>query len=366
VTAKIDRLADNVHGYDGINQYLGTIEWQLYCAQETRGLSQAIVFCKLPPMSSHPETVFAKRGHPMSRIKPLARATADEVLAGIDLYRKRMVVTGCHTDIGFETMKSLAANGAQVIGLARTIEEARAACDAVGRSCTPVGCDLTNLHSIDAAVSLIRRDGGPLDAVVTNLESDTQPAAHGMFEYIGAFALLNRLSDLLRRNSGRIVMAATAAAGVRRATRKRKEHKYDGKRCSRTFDAAALYIQSTMAIRLYAKEFARRLALRGIAANAVDVGVAHALLEPSRNPWHSRRWYSLSRLFTRSAARGAATVVLLAASPQVARMSGEFWIEGKVAESGSLPGDEALARRLWEASEKMVAGCSGDEHAEVA
>jgi WW domain-containing oxidoreductase len=70
-----------------------------------------------------------------------ARSTADQVLAGIDLTRKRMVVTGCHRGIGLEIMKSLVANGAHVIGLARTLEEARAACNAAGTSSTPIACD---------------------------------------------------------------------------------------------------------------------------------------------------------------------------------------------------------------------------------
>jgi WW domain-containing oxidoreductase len=299
-------------------------------------------------------------------IKPLARATADEVLAGVDLYRKRMVVTGCHSDIGFETMKSLAANGAQVIGLARTIEEARAACDAAGRSCTPISCDLTDLRSIEAAVSLIRSDSVPLDAVVTNLDSDSQPAADAVFEHVGAFAFLNRLCDLLRRNSGRIVMAATAGAYVRYAARKQQPLAFDPTRFSRAFDSSTLYAQSTTAIRLYVKEFARRLAVRGVAANAVDAGMAHSLLDPSRHTWNRRRWYSLTRLFTRSAAQGAATVVLLAASPQVERMSGEFWVEGTVAERGSRVDEEVLARRLWDESEKMISGRTRVERADVA
>jgi NAD(P)-dependent dehydrogenase (short-subunit alcohol dehydrogenase family) len=163
----------------------------------------------------------------MSQINSLARATADEVLAGVDLYRKRMVVTGCHSDIGFETMRSLAANGAHVIGLARTIEEAQAACAAAGRSCTPISCDLADLRSIDAAVTLIRGDSPPLDAVVTNSAIDRQPAPHAILEYIGAFALLNRLCDLLRYNSGRIVMAATAGGNGHYPVQKRKAVGFD-------------------------------------------------------------------------------------------------------------------------------------------
>ena len=66
-----------------------------------------------------------------------ARSTADQVLAGVDLTRKRMVVTGCESGIGLETMKALAANGAHIIGLARTIDDARAACNAAGTDVQP-------------------------------------------------------------------------------------------------------------------------------------------------------------------------------------------------------------------------------------
>ena len=58
-----------------------------------------------------------------------ARSTADQVLAGVDLTRKRMVVTGCESGIGLETMKALAAND---------------------RSRPPLSCP--SLHSIVTAV----------------------------------------------------------------------------------------------------------------------------------------------------------------------------------------------------------------------
>jgi NAD(P)-dependent dehydrogenase (short-subunit alcohol dehydrogenase family) len=119
-----------------------------------------------------------------------------------------------------------------------------------------------------------------------------------------------------------------------------------------------------MAIRLYVKEFARRLAGRGVAANAVYAGVAHSPFDPSRHTWGRRRWYSLTRFFTRSAAHGAATVALLAASPQVAGISGEFWTNGQIAERGSLSEDELLARRLWDATEKMISGGYQNQYAD--
>src|SRR6267154_1405255 len=57
---------------------------------------------------------------------------ASTALAGVDLTGRRFVVTGCNSGIGFETMNSLAANGAQVVGLAKSWSAAREACVQVG------------------------------------------------------------------------------------------------------------------------------------------------------------------------------------------------------------------------------------------
>src|SRR3979411_3272247 len=128
-----------------------------------------------------------------------ARSTADQVLAGIDLTRKRMVVTGCDRGIGLEIMKSLVANGAHVVGLARTLDEARAACDAAGTSSTPVACNLADFESIDSAVDSIRDLLGPLDAVIANTERTDWSVPtrrcgielQYIVDYLGHFALID-------------------------------------------------------------------------------------------------------------------------------------------------------------------------------
>jgi NAD(P)-dependent dehydrogenase (short-subunit alcohol dehydrogenase family) len=84
------------------------------------------------------------------------RSTADQVLAGVDLTRKRIVVTECNSGIGYATMQALSANGAHIIGLARRPDDAQAACSAAGRSLTPLGCNPTDRASVDAAVQSIR------------------------------------------------------------------------------------------------------------------------------------------------------------------------------------------------------------------
>src|ERR1700722_20396300 len=143
-----------------------------------------------------------------------SRSTADQVLAGIDLRRKRIVVTECNSGIGFAIMEALSANGARIIGLARRLDDAQAACSAVGRSATPLGCNPTDPASVDAAVQSVR-GLAPLDAVVINCLELRCFADH-----IAQFVLVNRLSELVLSGTGRIVIGSRDTAKI---TRRRVE-----------------------------------------------------------------------------------------------------------------------------------------------
>ena len=60
-----------------------------------------------------------------------AETTTDDVLSGVDLSGKRVLVTGVSAGLGVETARTLAAHGAEVVGAARDLGKARAATDAV-------------------------------------------------------------------------------------------------------------------------------------------------------------------------------------------------------------------------------------------
>jgi hypothetical protein len=129
-----------------------------------------------------------------------ARSTADHVIAGIDLSAKRFFVTDCNSDNGFQTMRAVNANGAEVIGLASSITRARAACAQAGAACIPVACDLSDLGSVAAVAEYIRISHAPLDGIIANAEMQF------LGNYLGHFALVNNLCDILRDGSGRIVI----------------------------------------------------------------------------------------------------------------------------------------------------------------
>lgn len=297
----------------------------------------------------------------MARSNPFdARSTADQVLAGVDLTGQQIVVTGCNSGLGFETMNSLAANGAHVIGLARTLSAATIACERVGLPCTPVGCDLADLQSVAAAAETIRSLDAPLDAIVANAGIANLPTLQTrngiemqfMVNHIGHFALVNGLSGIVRDGTGRIVIVSSNASIKQAPAEGIMFDNLDGQRSYRPF---AFYGQSKLAAALYAKELSRRLAGRGIAVNSLHPGATKGtrLNKYLRGPLGLV--LSVAKLFMRNAQRGAATQALLAASPRVASISGEYWTDCQIAEGNPLLHDNELARRLWDVSERIVA-----------
>jgi WW domain-containing oxidoreductase len=289
-----------------------------------------------------------------------ARSTADKVLAGIDLTGKRIVVTGCNSGIGFETMNALSANGAQVIGLARSLRDAEIACAKAGPSCSPIACDLADLDSVAAAGSAIRALQAPLDAVVANAGIANLPTLQTRYgvemqflvNHIGHFALVKELSDLVRDGTGRIVIVSSSAAMHHAPAEGIMFDNLDGRRFYKPF---TFYGQSKLANALFAKELSRRLSPRGIAVNSLHPGATRStglnkyLSLPFKIAFSAAQW------FMKSAQRGAATQALLAASPGVTGITGEFWSDCQIAKGSPLVEDSDLAKRLWDASNDIIA-----------
>jgi WW domain-containing oxidoreductase len=288
-----------------------------------------------------------------------ARSTADKVLAGIDLTGRRIVVTGCNSGIGFETMKALTANGAHVIGLARTLRAAKSACDTVSPFSTPVACDLADLDSIAAAADAIRALPGPLDAIVANAGIANLPALETRYgvelqflvNHIGHFSLVNELLDKVRNGSGRIVIVSSSA-GIHQAPA--EGIMFDNLDGRRFYKPSTFYRQSKLANALFAKELSRRLAARGIAVNSLHPGATRGTGLNKNAGLPLRIAAAAAKAFMRPAARGAATQALLAANPGVSGISGEFWSDCRITKGSPLLEDAGLAKRLWEVSEDIV------------
>jgi WW domain-containing oxidoreductase len=288
-----------------------------------------------------------------------ARSTADKVLAGVDLSGKRILVTGCNSGLGFETMNALTANGAHVIGLARSLEEARSACAEVGPYSTPIACDLADLDSVAAAAAAIKNVPEPLDAIVANAGVAHLPTLQTRYgvemqflvNHLGHFALINELVGTLRDGTGRIVIVSSSASKTRAPAEGIMFDNLDGQRFYEPF---MFYGQSKLANALYAKELSRRLASRGIAVNALHPGATRGTQLNKHLPLALRLVRSAAQWFMKSVPQGTATQALLAASPRVSGISGEYWENCRVAVGNPLMEDAELAKRLWDFSEEII------------
>src|SRR5277367_4289356 len=152
-----------------------------------------------------------------------ATSTTDEVLQGIDLRGKRVLVTGVSAGLGVETARALSAHGAEVIGAARDLSKAQAATEQVraqaasGGSLHLVQLDLASLASVRRCADGLLAAGKPFDVIIANAGVMACPKGTTVdgFEtqfgtnHLGHFVLVNRIAALLRPGS-RLVNLSSA------------------------------------------------------------------------------------------------------------------------------------------------------------
>jgi NAD(P)-dependent dehydrogenase (short-subunit alcohol dehydrogenase family) len=97
-----------------------------------------------------------------------AETTTDDVLQGVDLSGKRILVTGVSAGLGVETARALTAHGAEVVGAARDLDKARTATAGIPRGLTLTQLDLASLASVRACADRLNAEGRPIDGVIAN------------------------------------------------------------------------------------------------------------------------------------------------------------------------------------------------------
>ena len=294
-------------------------------------------------------------------------STAMEVVAGCDLAGRTMLVTGCNSGLGLETIRALAARGARIIAAARTLEKARAACGGEGNTKAmpgdflPVACELSEPASIRACIDAVKSGAGPLDAIVCNAGVMAPPRlrqAHGyelqfFTNHIGHFILVTGLRDRLAP-TGRVVVVASNAH--RRAPAAGIE--FDNLTGARGYSPMRAYGQSKLANILFTRELARRLGSGGQTANCLHPGVIATNLMRTV-PLVGRVALELATpLVLKTAAEGAATQCYLATNPAVANVTGVYFRDCNPAEPRPMAQDDAMAARLWTTSEEIAARVS--------
>jgi NAD(P)-dependent dehydrogenase (short-subunit alcohol dehydrogenase family) len=291
-------------------------------------------------------------------------STADEVIAGTDLTGKKAIITGGASGIGIETSKALAIAGAEITIAVRNTEVAKKVAEELiietGNSNINVAqLDLASLSSVTDFVSSWK---GPLHILINNAgvmalpELQRTPSGiemQFMTNYLGHFALSVGLHEALKSaGSARIVMVSSSG------------HLFspvvfdDINFLFRPNDPWLSYGQSKTACILFVVAATERWAADGISTNALNPGAILTNLQK-----HVGGILRSAPEFHKSPQQGAATSVLLAASPLLDNISGRYFENCNESETvtqrpatyegvANYALDKYNAERLWEISLK--------------
>ncbi len=302
--------------------------------------------------------------------------TALEVVQDVDLTGRRAIVTGGASGIGLETARALAHAGAQVTLAVRNVAAGRRAAEDIARTSgrddvAVTHLDLADLTTIDAFTAAWE---GPLAILVNNagvMDTPHGTTAQGWetqfgTNHLGHFALATGLhAALTAAGDARVVSLSSMSHAVSPVV-------FDDLFFERrAYDPGLAYGQSKTATSLFAVEASRRWAGDGITANALMPG---GVWTPLQRHWDAEQRAAAEQEVSQGEAagafhmktpeQGAATSVLLAASPLVAGIGGRYFEDCNEAEvvdelhgiHGVLPHalDPDDARRLWDVSVELV------------
>ena len=210
-----------------------------------------------------------------------ATSTTEDVLYGVNLQGKRILVTGVSAGLGIETARSLAKHGARVVGAARDLTKAEAATTEVRKAAEAGGgdfelieLDLASLKSVRASADKLLAKKEPFDVVIANAGVMATPFGKTVdgFEtqfgtnHLGHFVFVNRIAPLIRAG-GRLINLSSA--GHRISNVDLQDPNFE-----RTpYDPLVAYGRSKTANILFAVAFDQRHSKRGVRAAAVHPGV---------------------------------------------------------------------------------------------
>lgn len=278
---------------------------------------------------------------------------------------KRMIVTGATNGIGLAAAKALVALGAALAIVARSEEKARAAVTEIERARgdrTRVDiliADLSSQSEIRRLVVEIEDRYPKIDVLINNagaINTRRLLTVDGIeltwaVNHLAPFLLTTLLLDRLKSStSARIVTTSSDAHfGV--------TIPFDEFNNERAYSGFRQYGQSKLANILFTTELARRLSGAGVTANCFHPGLVATGFNRNNGPMMNVAM-SIIQPFSRRPKKGAETLVWLAASPEVAAVTGGYFVDKRLRAPSAAAQSAESARRLWEMSERQVSATS--------
>jgi NAD(P)-dependent dehydrogenase (short-subunit alcohol dehydrogenase family) len=311
-----------------------------------------------------------------------ASSTAADVLRGIDLTGKNVIVTGGHAGLGLGVTRALAGAGASVTVGARDVDRAtRAVTGIAGVEVSAL--DLADPASIAAFVARWLDSGRPLHVLINNATAAVSPQivrdARG-YElqfatgHLGHFQLTVGLHPALRAAAGARVVNVSSGA------QRFGEIRWDDPNFATGYSSMAAYGQVKKANVLFAVELDRRWKAEKIRGYAVHPGVI--IHKETSTPERLESLRSMGLVDDggnpiidpvrgkKTLAQGVSTIVFAATSPLLDEIGGVYLKDNDLSRiddeprpltADSIPSevssssiDPQAAGRLWELSERLL------------
>ncbi len=278
---------------------------------------------------------------------------------------RTVVITGGNSGVGRATAVALAGAGARTVITARSRERGEQAVSDIRRASRSdqvdlVVFDLADLSSVrDGASELLDRCDR-IHVLVNNaglVLSERTVTVDGFestfaINHLGPFLLTQLLTDRLTASApARVVnVASTAHQGARHGL------DFDDLQSTGHYRGMRAYSRSKLANILFTRELARRLASSGVTANALHPGtVATGFARDDDAKGFLAFGVRLIKPFILTPEKGARTSVYLASSPEVADVTGEYFVKCRPRVPSAAARNDAAAVLLWSVSEELVA-----------
>lgn len=252
--------------------------------------------------------------------------------------------------------------GARVVLVCRNAEKGRAALEDIRRDSGSSQLDLLTAEmssqaSVRALAEQIRQKCSRLDVLINNAGAAVPKrtlSADGIEKtlaanHLGVALLTFLLLDLLKASApSRIVNVSSE--GQRRVRVDMTDLQFE----RRKYSGFAAYGQSKALMNAFTFELARRLEGTGVTVNCLHPGVVATNIWGTNPPLILKLIVAVVKPFMLDSERGAQTSLYLASSPEVAEVSGKYFIKCKPAESGPVSRDPAIAAEIWQYTQKMI------------
>jgi len=274
---------------------------------------------------------------------------------------KICLVTGATAGIGEATALLLAKSGATVVGVGRNPVKIENSIRMIKeKSGNPVvtflKADLSSQKDIRNLAQQFKDQYSHLDVLINNAGAtfaERQQSIDGIemtfaLNHLGYFLLTNLLLDLLEKN------APARIINVSSSLHKMGKLDFEDIPFENGYARSKAYQRTKLANIAFTYELARRLSNQKVTVNAMNPGLVATNVGNAAGGFTARIKDIVDKIGGITPEEGARTIIYLASSPQVAGVSGRYFVKEKSVPSSKTSYDLEFCRMLWEISQSLT------------